>query len=86
MSMTTASPTVCPARLVPPPRGRTGTLKSRAISIVGENIFMRPRDHNTDRLDFINAGVGAVHQPRSAVEANFALDAGFQRLDKDLHS
>ncbi|MNT64656.1 hypothetical protein D3C72_2025730 [compost metagenome] len=32
LSMTSASPTVCPHWLVPPPRGSSGALKSRAMS------------------------------------------------------
>ena len=48
----------------------------------GENILVSSRNHDADRLDFINAGVCAVHQAGSAVEANFTLDAGFQGLVK----
>ena len=47
-----------------------------------ENVLMRAGNNYADRLDFINAGVCAVHQAGSAVEANFTLDAGFQGLVK----
>src|SRR2546427_4028174 len=48
----------------------------------GENVLVGSRNHDSDRLDFINAGVGAVHQPRSPVEADFPVDAAFQGLVK----
>src|SRR5438445_7350848 len=41
---------------------------------------MRPWDDNTDGFYFINAGVGAVHQPRRTVEADFAIHARFQTV------
>src|SRR5262249_23194422 len=61
--------------------------KNRDIKIARDlhrrkNVFVSSWNHNTDRLDLIDAGVSAVHQPGSAVEANFTLDAGFQGLIK----
>ena len=50
----------------------------------GENILMGSWDNNADGLYFIDTGVGAVHQARGTVKADFATDTGFQRAIKIL--
>ena len=48
----------------------------------GKNVLVGAGNDHADRFDLVNAGIGAVHQPRGTVEANFALHAFLQRLVK----
>src|SRR5262249_23496093 len=65
--------------------GAAASWKNRYFKIAGdlhrsENVLVGSRNDDANRFDLINACVGAVHEPGSPVEADFALDAAFQRL------
>ena len=66
-SMTTASPTACPARALPPPRGRTGTPNLRADFVHSRHIVRSPRVRDRQGHDLIVAGIRAVERARHAV-------------------
>ena len=46
----------------------------------GKDIFVSSWEYDAYRLDFINAGVGAVEKAADFVEADFARDARLKRL------
>ena len=73
-SMTTASPTACPASDVPPPRGRTGDSRLRGQPDGLLHVVAVFGDHHTERLDLVDAGVGGVEEPGEVIEADLALD------------
>ena len=64
----------------PAPRGRTGTLNSRATSMVAKTSSCVSGNDDADRFDFINAGIGAVQIARGFIEADFTGDSLFQSL------
>ena len=43
-----------------------------------DDVGPRLRDHDADRLDLIDAGVGGIECAGDAVEPHLALDGGFQ--------
>ena len=61
-----------PDRLVPPPRGVIGTRISPATCTVATMSSTRARDDDAERLDLVDAGVGAVEAARGDVEADLA--------------
>ena len=46
----------------------------------GHQVGDVPRDNHAQRLDLVDAGVGAVEPPRSGIETNLSLDMGPQML------
>ena len=63
-----------PDRLVPPPRAVIGTPHLAGHLHDGNDVLDRPRDDDAQRLDLVDAGVGAVELARSDVEADLAGD------------
>ena len=71
-SRTTPGPIDWPDRLVPPPRGVIGTCISAAICTVATTSSAGLRHDDAERLDLVDAGVGAVEAARGGVEADLA--------------
>lgn len=72
-SRTSPGPTVCPARLVPAPRGTSGTpcsaARRRGLDVVGV-----PGQDHADRGDRVHARVPGVQVPGVVVEADLAVE------------
>ena len=64
-SITTATLQHWPARLVPPPRERTGASCARQSSIVVDDVVDRPRDDDADRHLAVVRAVGGVQRARA---------------------
>ncbi len=78
VSMTSAAPVVWPHWLVPPPRGSTGTRRSRAMSMATAMSLHRLRHEHADRHDLVDRRVGGVAAARGGVEQHLALGLGAQ--------
>ena len=80
--MTTARPTAWPARLVPPPRGSTGTPWSFRGLDDGDDVLFATGQDDAYGLDLVHARVRAVEDAAHLVEAHLAGDASSQLLDQ----
>ena len=64
---------------------RQGAAVLRADRHGPHDVVARLHDHDAERLDLVDAGVGRIQRARDPVEADFALDRGFeiapQRVD-----
>ena len=77
-SSTTATLQHCPARLVPAPRGRTGSAVFPARGHRGDHIVVIARNDQADgNLPVIRA-VGCIQRAAAAIEAHFAFHDALQ--------
>ena len=83
-SMMTASPTACPARALPPPRGSTGDAILARDLMHGDHIIGVAREGDRQRHDLIIAGVGAVEQARHAVGGRLVMPDGAPQIMQHL--
>ena len=72
-------PAVCPARLVPPPRGTTGTPSRAAIAHRRRDVVRVARERDRERLDREHARVRREQMPRVGVGAHLARQLPLQR-------
>ena len=72
--MTTATLQHCPARVVPPPRGREAPDTSASGDGL-DHVVQTRGDDDADRHLAVVGGVGRVEGPVAVVEADLALEA-----------
>ena len=87
-SMMTASPTACPARALPPPRGKTGTPKFAGDFVDSDYIISMAGKGHRQRHDLIIAGISAVEHARHLVGGSVIMtDGGAEVMQQfvDLH-
>ena len=75
-SSTTATLQHCPARLVPPPRERTGASKFAADGDGGFHVGSAAWHYNSDGNLAVVRCVSCVESARGLVEADFSADCG----------
>ena len=78
-SMTSAAPTVCPHCEVPPPRGSSGTPRSRAMSRAAATSSGVRGTNTPTGIDLVDRRVGRVAAARGGVEQHLALRSRWRR-------
>ena len=78
-SSTSPGATHCPARLVPPPRARTGTPRRAHDRDGGGDVVRVAGQADAERLDRVRARVLRVEVAAVGVEADLALDVALER-------
>ena len=72
--MTSAAPTAWPHCELPAPRGRIGMPSSAAIGDRRAGGFFAAGQHDADRLDLVDRGIGRVAAAAGGVEQHLAVD------------